>query len=216
MLPKGYYSQAGQDILAESILQKINPDMTGISIVDIGANHPIIINNTIYFERKFNAKVESIEPNPMLYKIYQKEQRSVHQMAVGSKEAELELLIPQRELSDLEYDDSVHATFLNNELPEVGENVLKSKCIVKPLDKIIKIGKYNILFIDVEGFEMEVLNGIDFDNFKFDIIIIENNANNRAKSVIYKVLKGKRYLLFGRIYNLDDIYINEDLNAKLK
>ena len=216
LIPLGYNSQAGQDSIAEYLLKKAYPEMLSLKIVDIGANHPVLINNTVYFEKMYLSNVENIEPNPFFCNLYLEANRSLHNCAIGISEQELELLIPQGGIvSDLGYSDNVHATFLRDELPFNGNEVKTMKCSVKPLVNVLECGHYNLLFIDVEGFEMSVLSGIDFNKFTFDIVFIENNSKNRRLDIIYNFMNDKGYILYGRIHNLDDIYVNRTMTSCL-
>ena len=133
-------------------------------------------------------------------------------MAIGSKEEELLLHIPKRKLKE-EYDDNVHASLIASELDESAyREAISTKVSVKRLDSVIPEGQYNILFIDVEGFEMNVLNGIDFEKFSFDIIFIENNSRLRPLSNTRQYLNINGYSFYARIHGLDDVYVKASNN----
>ena len=208
LLPNGYYSQSSQDELVENIIlnnQNISND--NISIIDIGSNHPIVLNNTYYFEKNFRAKVFSIEPNPSFVLEYKKNDRDIINCAVGTAKGEMSLFVPKRPLDRI-YSDNVHATLLQDELPpESNINLDIIKVMVEPLHNLVPPGMFDVLFIDVEGFEVDVLNGIDFNLFQFNIICIENNSKKRSRSVLRKMLVDKGYRLHARIHGLDDIFI---------
>ena len=206
-IPVGYFSQEGQDKIAHDILLNLGVDIASLSIVDIGSNHPVILNNTLYFEKEKSANVFSIEPNPEFIPIYKEHNRKLLNIAIGNKEEELTLYIPKRELG-VGYSDNVHASLVLSEIPKSGLlNMERKKVPVKPLGRVIPSGNYNLLFIDVEGFEMNVLSGINFDDFSFDLIFIENNSQQRSTKEIWKFMTQKGYSYFGRIHGLDDIYI---------
>ena len=63
----GYYSQAGQDILASRLIFPIISKAVGSNdffFIDIGANHPIIFSNSYYFERFYGIKCLAVDPLP--------------------------------------------------------------------------------------------------------------------------------------------------------
>ena len=64
---KGFvsYSQSGEDIIVAQLLNQF--DITMPSYLDIGANEPILLNNTYHFYRKGCWGV-CIEPNPRLFR----------------------------------------------------------------------------------------------------------------------------------------------------
>ena len=74
----------------------------------------------------------------------------------------MDLYVPKRKLQD-GYDDNVHSSLIPSEIPRSASGNIELKTVkVKPLGKVVKPGNFNLLFIDVEGFEMNVLNGINF------------------------------------------------------
>lgn len=210
-IPKNSFSQYGQDLIAEELLIKIYGNIPKIAIVDIGSNHPTIINNTYYFEKKYLCRVENIDPNPNFIDLYRENERTFNNFAVGSSHEQMELYVPKRDLYRSTFQDHVHASLLADELPEECEELEKYLVDVRPLEHIINSGHYHILFIDVEGFEIEVLNGIDFASFTFDIIFIENNSKNRDLRSICDFLHLNDYKFYGRILKLDDIYVRNSL-----
>lgn len=205
--PNGYFSQEGQDVIADDLLKELSLKHSSLRIVDIGANHPSILNNTLYFENQYKAEIFSIEPNPSFIPIYNREGRVLYNFAVGNVEGKLALYVPERILSE-NYDDNVHASLIKSELPSSIFNQYREVFVdVKRLESIIKPGKYQLLFIDVEGFEMQVLEGIDFSKFSFDIIFVENNSKQRRLNKVRNHLKNLGYDFYGRIHGLDDIFI---------
>lgn len=205
--PKGYFSQEGQDKIAQEVLTSLGINLDSLSIIDIGANHPITLNNTYFFEKEKSANVFNIEPNPDFIPIYKEHDRVLINFAIGNREQELDLFVPKRKL-EVNYNDNVHSSLILSEIPEsaLGDIELK-KVRVKPLGKVINPGNFNLLFIDVEGYEMNVLNGINFDQFSFDVIFIENNSLIRTPNEIRQFMKKKGYSFYARIQGLDDIYI---------
>ena len=66
--------------------------------------------------------------------------------------------------------------------------------------------------IDVEGFEMNVLRGLDFAKTKVYIAIIENNSKSRFGSDdIRKYMSQNGFSFYARFWGLDDVYVNNTL-----
>jgi len=208
-IPNGYNSQSGQDKIAEDLLINLNIIKNKLKIVDIGSNHPIVINNTYYFEKNRNAEVFSIEPNPEFIPLYKKHKRDLISHGVGNVKEKSTLFVPKKN-NDCKYGSHVYGTFNLSKINDSNkENIITYMVNIFPLSYLIEKGEYDILFIDVEGFEEDVLNGIDFELFSFNLIFIENNCNLRKPYVLRKFLFQKGYKLYGRIHNLDDIFIKK-------
>jgi phosphoenolpyruvate carboxylase len=76
------------------------------------------------------------------------------------------------------------------------------------LDKLLKkhnISEVTFFSLDVEGYEMDVLNGINFNDVFFHVIVIENHWNKDDFSFLEKFNFIKKYAL--PIHN-HEIYIN--------
>ncbi len=73
--------------------------------------------------------------------------------------------------------------------------------------------------IDVEGHELNVLEGIDFDYTKINVLTIENNPKGYKKQgddKIRKFMIKQGYTFWGRIIKLDDIYVHKRYLDTLK
>jgi len=76
------------------------------------------------------------------------------------------------------------------------------------LDKLLKkhnVSEVTFFSLDVEGYEVDVLNGINFNDVFFHIIIVENHWNKDDFSFLEKFNFVKKYTL--PVYN-HEIYIN--------
>ena len=67
------------------------------------------------------------------------------------------------------------------------------------------IKNVDILFLDVEGFEMNVLNGIDFSKVNIKCICVENVGNSAECYELRYFLKNLKYELIAHI-GCDDIF----------
>ena len=91
------------------------------------------------------------------------------------------------------------------------------------MDKI-PITNIDLLSIDVEGFELKVLQGLNLEKYNPNIIVLEfldlqaekweipyNNIDNVINSSIYKFLISKNYKFVNWV-NGDLVFINKYLN----
>lgn len=68
-----------------------------------------------------------------------------------------------------------------------------------------KISHVDIFILDAEGYEMEVLNGIDFDKININNFIIEVNNNVYKLRQLNKFMEGKGYINRGLVEKLSHI-----------
>jgi hypothetical protein len=85
---------------------------------------------------------------------------------------------------------------------------------VIPLTHILlskELTDLGIMSIDVEGYEMQALLGLDLETIKVHVIILENNSNNvLGDDRIRNHLIAKGYLFMARIWGMDDVFVLPD------
>jgi FkbM family methyltransferase len=113
------------------------------------------------------------------------------QIAVGDRFQELELVYPKTDtwLGSLELAVQVD---LKREFQEVE----KRKTVVKPLDDYCFREQKILIKIDVEGFELECIEGASRTlRTKRPLIVFESNSNSRRRNDLYRLLEGLGYSL---------------------
>ncbi|MCX7954917.1 MAG: FkbM family methyltransferase [Bacteroidales bacterium] len=175
------FAQNGEDLLLNKYFQGVKSGF----YVDIGSNHPIILNNTYFFYRRGWRGI-TIEPNKQfnyLYKLFRPKDIHINEF-VSDKE---------------EY--CYYYYFKEHVFNCLSENNLESKEIIHkikvktvPFDKVVnpfleKIESFNLLSIDIEDKSSCILNTliklirlpevilIEFDYFTIDDIL--NSQENR-------------------------------------
>ena len=208
----GYFSGMGN---IDKKLEKLLPHKNGY-YVELGANDGAASSNSYFFELKKNWKGVLIEPAPNLFLSclkrrgvnnhifcnacvpfnYEKEfVKLVYCDAMTfSSELELDLESKERHLS------------YGNKYLLAGEKPFVFGAKAETLNNLlIKASAPNIidfLSLDVEGAELDVLQGIDFKLFKFKYMVIECRD-------IYKLerfLKSKGYQLLEKISYWDYLF----------
>lgn len=157
-----YYSQAGQD---KWVMEKVREGF----FVDVGAYDGIESSNTYLLEQR-GWKGVCIEANESVIEILKKNRKWVVSSAVA------------------EFDGEIR--FSGDKVNDNGNLVrcAKLSTILKEIDapKII-----DYLSIDVEGYEMNVLEGMDFQEYHVRYITIEHNIyleGPARKNKIYEYL----------------------------
>ena len=204
---KKYYSLDNLDQKIEKYLNYRNG-----FFVELGANDGINQSNTLYFERNKNWKGLLIEPYlPNYLKCIKNRSKKNYFfcnacVSFNYKKAFVKLIynnlitIPLGVESDLRNQDYVGNRKLIFGSPATTLNKL--------LQKANAPKKIDLLSLDVEGGEIEVLKGINHNNFRFKLICVE--ARNIKK--IKKYLNSFNYELKEKLSSGDYLFADKCMN----
>ncbi len=209
-----YFSQGGQDLFLSVLLFSIierNPS-ENYWVVDIGCNDPIYFNNSIFFEKYFNCRVLAIDPIVEFDELWKASRKSAifESCATGNENGFIDLNLPNSKFGDNMF------SFIDKGSGKASsENFTKRQVKLSRLDDILTkhiINNILLLSIDVEGSELQTLQGINFDETFIYCILVENNSDSFYGSEnIRKFLLGKDFSFYARIGHLDDVFINNKL-----
>ena len=167
--------------------------------IDVGCNHPFIGNNTYkLFKKGWNGINIDLDYTFIdSFKFHRPKDDNI-QIGVSDKSGEQEMYF--------HHERSAINTLENSR----GKNaILKKNIKTSTLNNIIEKSNFknkeiDYVSIDVEGFELKVLKGLNFDKYKPRVIIVEfldleankweipyNNLDNVLKSEIYSFLINK-------------------------
>lgn len=172
--------------------------------VDIGAYDGITDSNTFFFEKELGWKGICIEPVPELFKNL-KAQRSCILIngCVSDKHGKITFLkhcLPNGFITGLskiiDKDNNINVD--NNKT-----EIIKVKSYV--LEEILR--RHNIyhidyLSLDIEGYELKILQNFPFHKYNIDVISVENNNNDSA---LKNLLRSKGYSFITKL-GVDEIY----------
>tara|TARA_Y100000590_G_C15694561_1_gene1004637 strand:- start:674 stop:1411 length:738 start_codon:yes stop_codon:yes gene_type:complete len=195
--------------------------------IELGANDGITQSNTYYFEKNMNWNGLLIEPINEKYlrckKNRSKKNFFYNKACVGFNYKSKKIKIIYSNLMSSLNDKNIYQTVDPMEHTKKGEIYLKESekkkefiveatTLTQILDDIKAPLMIDFLSLDVEGTEIEVLNGINFEKYKFKFILIESNNNDEEiigllKNLNYSFIEkiSKRDLLFKNIF-----YLNND------
>lgn len=208
-----YYSQDGQDLYISALLFDYIKDSRDALIVDVGCNHPVRYSNSYFFERHMGCRTIAIDPIAEYGELW-KELRPTATFiasALGKVQGIVTLNVPE---ANAAYDDMFST--INDGNPKVqGVGWVKRTVPCATLTSVLEANGGNdilLLSIDVEGAELEVLEGIDFERFSIKCLIIENNTGNLyGTDSIRTLLQARGYVFVSRIGFLDDVFLHASL-----
>jgi FkbM family methyltransferase len=201
------YSQFGEDLILRKIIEndfKISPKNRIGFYVDIGAYHPITYSNTYYFFLKGWRGI-NIDARPNSMKLFNK---------IRDKDINLETAISDKNeiLTYYEFDIPCYNTFdkkLKKEL--INKNItklvnsyqIKTRTLAEVLDSYLpKHQEIDFFTIDVEGFDLKVLESNDWKKYKPKYILVECSDSNEVdlfNSDIYKFITSKDYYMVDKV-----------------
>jgi FkbM family methyltransferase len=208
---KSSFSQCGEDLIIAYVFALRG--VTHPTYVDVGAHHPWWINNTALFYRK-GCRGINIEPNPSLMEAFRKERpQDINlDVGVGSEPGRLELYV---------LEDTSLSTFSKPQLDDFVSkgHQLKQTLTIQIWTLTEVIGRYagskfpDLLNLDTEGFETEVLSGVDLSKSRPKIICVETaeysttGAGAKRKDLMQYV-ESRGYYLYADT-NLNSIYVDQ-------
>ena len=170
-------SQFGED---KFILDLFDKDYKG-KYLDLGCYHPTRHSNThILYQSGWTGI--NIDLNPLTIELFNfmRPKDFNYNIGISNSEEEKELYFIN-EFNTQNTLDKNQLNFLKNHHNVKDREILKTKLKTKKLETILLDNNfYNIDFfnIDIEGHELEVIESIDFDKFKFKYICIEMIQHN--------------------------------------
>jgi len=197
------YSQYGEDLMLDKLL---NYKENGFYI-DIGANDPIILNNTKKFYDKGWTGI-NIEPHLGCFKRIKFLRKKDINLNLGISDKKGKLTFYLMNASTL-------STFNKEEMQDnvkAGFKLIKTvKIPVLTLgdifEKYVGDRKIDFLSLDVEGHDYEVLKGNNWNKYRPNLIVIEINHDSR----LLNFLKNQRYKEVYR--NNCNAILKDDLNS---
>lgn len=207
---KKFHSQFGQDIYAFEHLFKRKE---GGVFIDVGGNHPIQSSNTYLFEQH-NWTGLAIEPQDKLRNLWPSMRKTpCLPYVVGPENKMIDFIEGSAEEHGLSGVMGYNKISVKHKIKMIQQ---------KRLEDILKennISTVDFLSIDVEGYEMNVLESIHFETADIKVICVENDINfsylpligkrlgsELGNNTIRNYLKDKGYSHVARIV-CDDFFI---------
>ncbi|MDC3403812.1 FkbM family methyltransferase [Candidatus Pelagibacter sp.] len=210
---KTFYSNWGLDMLADDFFKKKE---YGIYI-DIGCHQPFLNNNTYrLYKRGWTGINIDLDFNSIdLFNFFRKKDFNVN-AAISDKNEDTDLYF---------FHNRSAINTLSKETGAKAKEIRKIR--TRTLNDIIENSPYknqkiNYLSIDVEGHEMNVLNGFDINKYKPELVVLEfidikikeyymNKIDNIISSEIYNFMTKHNYKLINWVHD-DLVFVPKSTN----
>jgi len=206
---KQSFAQHGEDVFLIDLFKAHN--YRG-NYVDIGANHPFIINNTYRLYKEYGWRGINIEPNKYLWKRLQYFRPGDVNLNIGIGSQTGKLLyyhLWPSVLSTFSPESCMESLDEGKKLVDVYPvEIRDAMFLLQYLTAKDGTIALDLLSVDTEGYELEILKGIDFDKLRPKVILIENAGHGLTDSAtLRRHLESARYVLLKRI-GCNDCYVD--------
>jgi FkbM family methyltransferase len=178
------YSQLGEDILVSEILRK----SSGVSYVDIGANHPVFGSNTFYFYLRGGRGI-CVEPNTEYQMLHEK---------IRSEDRFVNGAVSDREDKEITFYPSGSPTDAFASFDPQGNGLSKISIPNFHINHILGLMNQttiDFLSLDTETMDADILAALNFSKYKIKAICVETNKSDHESSRIDKHLTQLGYRL---------------------
>jgi FkbM family methyltransferase len=205
------YAQNMEDIL----LDRLFKDQKG-TFMDVGANHPILDNNTYFFYLRGWQGI-NLEPIRRLHDLFLEHRPEDTTLAVAASDTEGTL--PFYEVKN--YDGlSTLSPAIAKSYRQRGFKVIEHQLPVRTIASLVKeyrISPPDLLCIDVEGYEDQVIRGIPLVTWRPKVLVVESTLpeSNIASHQSWEPILLENGYLFATFNGINRFYLREDLRDKL-
>lgn len=211
------YSQTGEDLIIDHLMRDLK--IENPQYLDIGANHPIVLSNTYIFYKR-GCRGVCIEPDPKLIAQLMKVRPLDQCLNIGIgldnriKNKAKFFIMTSNVLNT--FSEERANSYVNDGC--YGEQEIKEIIEIElvPINEIIK--RYfnphpNIISLDVEGWELDILNTLDFKIYRPDVFCIETASFTENKVFeknmeIISYMRSQGYLLYADTF-LNSIFVEK-------
>ena len=158
--------------------------------IECGANDGVDQSNTWYFEKILNWSGVLIEPLNKQFKELKKNRSKKNKffnMALCSSESNNTMILEDNDLTS-------STNKQNNKTVKSNIVYVQSTTLTKILDEVSAPNLIDFFSLDVEGFEEQVIKGINFNKYNFKYFLVET----KNEEVINYLVK-KNYILIKKL-----------------
>lgn len=203
------YAQCYDDVVVCSLLEayqhinKIKLSQHNLTYIEVGANHPVSTSSTFLISKTFNVGGYLVEPNPELanqLRIHRDRDSIIEAAVTVDKEKTIDFFIcSENEVSSLDKTFVEKWSGATTNFPGVKEKITVKAVNINDLLSLVEKFSVVVLTIDVEGFDLKILQNIYYDKYRPYIIVVEPSEayapGNTQKMIEF--MSTKQYRLVG-------------------
>jgi FkbM family methyltransferase len=197
-----YFSQEGEDI----ILSKLFFDKKDGFYVDIGAHHPVKLSNTYkyYLQGWAGINIDALPGSMQLF--HQKRSRDINiEIGIASEEKVMPFYVFDQAALNTFDESTAHQHVRQNGASIINTLLVKTAPLVKVLDAYLPKGKQiDFMSIDVEGFDLIVLQTNDWSKYRPTVILVESIGTDfelLLHSEMHTFLNEKGYTIMSKTFH---------------
>ena len=212
----------GEGALDELIRDRFFPELTEGVFVDVGAARPDFLSMSAVY-RTLGWRVIAIEPNPVFGQAHRASGYEVLEYACSDHDedaVDFELVdshgapyaggaVSFESFSALKVKDSYRTIRANLDIRTIKVNVRRLDSILA--EHAPEVERIDIVAVDVEGWELEVLDGLTFDRYRPKLLIVENLFIDPAYR---EAMRERGYGLLEHI-GPNDVYVLQTLRSSV-
>lgn len=168
------YSQCYEDIIMDSMIRayvKCNGAPNGITFIEIGANHPVCTSASYLLQQKYDMTGILVEANPKLVPALQQFRPNdtvINAAVVDTDQETVDFYISANNETS-----SLDEKFVSNRTPGIEDKITVSTIRINRLLEMVHDQEMIILSVDVEGYDLRLLQDIDFTQYRPFLIQVE-------------------------------------------
>jgi FkbM family methyltransferase len=200
-LPQNAYSQEGEDLILNRIFETKSKGF----YIDVGAHHPFRFSNTYLFYRRgwHGINIDATPGSMEVFEKYRPRDISI-EVAISSTRGQQPFYIFKE--AALNTFDEKRA----QDLTAYGHKVLRTVKVESfPLKEVLNLYEesnqlIDFLTVDVEGFDLQVLQSNDWDIYRPTIVLVESqdfDLESPSLDPIYSYLVDLEYRLEAKTVN---------------
>jgi FkbM family methyltransferase len=192
------YSQEGEDM----VLQRIFDTVKRGFYIDVGALHPKRFSNTYHFYRKGWNGI-NIDAMPGSMRLFNRlRPRDINIEAAVAKEPGTLVYFVFNDPALNTFDGNLAKERSSDKSYVVQKHTLRTRTLREILDKSLPKGQtIDFMTVDVEGFDMQVLQSNNWERYRPRYLLVESTATSCSdvqKTELHRFLNEKRYEFIGK------------------
>jgi len=208
------YSQSGEDLIVRFIFNILG--IARPSYIDIGAHHPFFLSNTAHFYW-YGSRGINIEPNPLLFDAFIKHRKHDINLNIGALDhpGEMDFYVMSPPTMSTFSEKDAKNLVAQHKFKIQEKRKIRVETINEVLTKYAYGASPEFFSIDVEGFEKQILNSIDFMTWCPKVICCETmsfstTGEGKKDLTIAEHLKSRGYMVYADTY-INTIFVLENV-----